>query len=216
MICRDGIVLGADRQVTLPEAYKYDEQKILCAEAVDWRFLLTYAGDPGFAKEVHQELSRRLNIQDLNSQVAHKEIDEILTGMGRPSGDVGTSLLVAVHVNGENACLWKFDGRWLHSADGFDCLGVGDSSLIRYLSHTLYSLDIPIEDGAKVAVYLVSRANKYVDKCSGGPDVVTLTHRGEVTLLDAAKVRELTITMESTEPGALSEIIKAGRISRLL
>jgi 20S proteasome alpha/beta subunit len=206
--------LGADRQVTFPEGYKYEEQKILCSEAVDWRVLLTYAGDPGFAKEVHQDLPRRLNIENVNSQVAHQKIDEILTGMGRPYGDVGTSLLIAVHVKEENACLWKFDGKWLHSADGFDCLGVGDSSLIRYLSHTLYSCDMTVENGAKVAVYLISRANKYVDKCSGGPDIVALTHGGEVRFLDAAKVSELVITMESMEPDALNEIIMSGRISR--
>jgi 20S proteasome alpha/beta subunit len=213
MICKDGVVLGADRQVTVPEGYKYEEQKILCSEAVGWRVLLTYAGDPGFAKEVHQELPRRLDIENINSQVARQKIDEILTGMGRPYGDVGRSLLIVVHVKDENACLWKFDGKWLHSANGFDCLGVGDSSLIRYLSHTLYSLDMAAEDGAKVAVYLVSKANKYVDKCSGGPDIVTLTHGGEVRFLDAAKVRELIITMENEEPGALNDIIGAGRIS---
>jgi 20S proteasome alpha/beta subunit len=140
MLCEDGIVLGADRLVTLEDGHKYEEQKIFPIDGGDWKAVLTYAGDPGFAKEVHQRLSTRLNRGiKVDCREIRNALEKILTSLGREYGDVGSSLLVAGHANQEQAQLWKFDGRSVHKAYGFNCVGVGDSSLIRYLSELCIS-----------------------------------------------------------------------------
>jgi 20S proteasome alpha/beta subunit len=212
MLCSDGIVLAADRQITLTDVHKYQEQKIFPIDGGDWLAVLTYAGDPGFVKEVQQRLVNGLNREEIkvDCRAIHDALEEILTSLGRQYGDVGTELLVAAYADHEPAQLWKFDGRSIHSAYGFSCLGVGDSSLISYLSKALFHSDLTIREGIRIAVYLVSKANEFIDKCGGGPDIATLNHEGTIGALGQTQVAEMCTAMESAEPEALAQIIRAG------
>jgi hypothetical protein len=45
-----------------------------------------------------------------------------------------------------------------------------------------------IERGIRVAVYCVSKANEYIDKCGGGPDITTLSHDGTLRFEDPTKI----------------------------
>src|SRR5579872_5697237 len=121
MLCSDGIVLAADRQVTLEGHHKYQEQKIFPIDGGDWMAVLTYAGSPAFVKEVQQKLIDSLNREDVKVEcsVIRNTLEGILDGLGRQYGDVGTDLLVAGWAPNEAAQLWKFDGRSLHVTHGF-------------------------------------------------------------------------------------------------
>ena len=130
MICSDGIVLGSDRQVTLTDGHKYQAQKILPIDGIGWTSLITYAGHPDFAKEVQECLAKDLSTLErseamisglgMGAVTMYDALDAILTNLGRQFGDVGTELLIAGHANGEDAKLWKFNGRSLCRADGFN------------------------------------------------------------------------------------------------
>jgi 20S proteasome alpha/beta subunit len=99
MLCSDGIVLAADRQLTLEGGHKYQEQKIFPIDGGDWKAVLTYAGSPDFVREVQERLVRRLNREEIKAdcRTIHETLEKILTSLGRQYGDVGTELLVAIH-----------------------------------------------------------------------------------------------------------------------
>jgi 20S proteasome alpha/beta subunit len=210
MLCSDGIVLAADRQLTRTDGHKYQEQKIFPIDGGDWKAVLTYAGDPGFVKEVQQRLVDSLNKKEVKAdfRAIHNSLEEILNSMGRQYGDVGTELLVAAWASRERAQLWKFDGRSIHQAYGFNCLGVGDSSLISYLSINLYRTEFTIQEGIRLAVYCVSKANEFIDKCAGGPDVATLNQEGTIGAIGQPLVREMRADMEEVEKATLNQITR--------
>jgi 20S proteasome alpha/beta subunit len=209
MLCSDGIVLAADRQLTRTDGHKYEEQKIFPIDGRDWKAVLTYAGDPGFVREVQQRLVDSLNKEEVkaDSGAIHDSLEEILNSMGRQYGDVGTELLVAAWASRERAQLWKFDGRSIHQAYGFNCLGVGDSSLIAYLSKSLYDPALTIQQAIRLAVYCVSKANEFIDKCEGGPDIATLNQEGTIGAVGQHQVREMRAGMEEVEQAALTRIV---------
>jgi 20S proteasome alpha/beta subunit len=212
MVCSDGIVLAADRQLTLTDGHKYQEQKIFPIDGGDWKAVLTYAGDPGFVREVQQKLVSNLNREEIkvDCRATRDALEEILNGLGRQHGDVGTDLLVAAYAPHEQPQLWKFNGRSIHRAYGFNCLGVGDSSLISYLSTTLYHSGLTIQQGTRLAVYCVSKANEFIDKCDGGPDIATLNYEGVIGALGQTQLAEMCAEMESVERAAIMQIVRAG------
>jgi len=210
MLCSDGIVLAADRQLTREDGHKYQEQKIFPIDGGDWKAVLTYSGSPDFVKEVQQKLVSSLNREEIkvDCRAIRDALEEILNGLGRQYGDVGTDLLVAAYGNQEVPQLMKFDGKAIHGTHGFNCLGVGDSSLISFLSEALYRPELTVQQGIRLAVYLVSKANRYIDKCGGGPDIATLGHQGRIGGVGQAQVGDMYSEMESAEIQYLSKIIE--------
>jgi 20S proteasome alpha/beta subunit len=216
MRCQDGFVLTVDRQLTAPGGHKYQEDKIYRIWRGDslskskYKIVVTYAGSPGLFQEVNQKMLYRLaQIPDVTCEGIRDGVDEIVTEMGRTYVTVDLELLIAYHVTGEIAELLKFDGKALYVVPGLEVLGVGDSALIKYLTGALYYVNSTVDYGQNLAIYLVSQANKYIDKCGGGPDVAVLTNDGELYFPPESEVSTKESAMKNVERDALLQVIKA-------
>jgi hypothetical protein len=74
----------------------------------------------------------------------------------------------------------------------------------------MFHPDLTVKQAIRLAVYLVSKANQYIDKCGGGPDITTLNHDGNIETLSQTNVSEMCYAMESVESQHLLKIITEG------
>jgi 20S proteasome alpha/beta subunit len=128
---------------------------------------------------------------------------------GRQFGDMQLELLIALVVWLEKPELLKFDGKGLHTADDFNCIGVGNSPLVRFLSDTLYSKQMNTETGAKLGAYIIRKATQYIDLCGGPIDVVTVNDLDDTyTWLSENDVQAAFQKMEHQESGLADLLIR--------
>jgi hypothetical protein len=137
--CSGGLVIGADQQISAAGAFKYNERKIFDETQDWWTMTLAYSGLPGLAKEVWEKTTKQA--RQLGSEASNDNLrqifDDVLTGMGRQYSVMELQFIVALTAGFDNSELLKFDGTSLHRADNFNYLGIGDSSLIRFLSQSM-------------------------------------------------------------------------------
>lgn len=208
--CDDGIVICADRQVSVPGAFKYFEKKIDVIERPnDEHIIIGYSGLPTLAKEAREKLSTRLDeneFQKTLAEVVHELVDNVLTEMGRHYVALELELLIGTAVLLDSPTFLKFDGKGLHKADNFSFLGVGDSSLLRYLASVLYSPNLTLSEIQNLAIYLVAQAESYIDHCGGPIDLYYMGLGGGYEILPHPEIQEILKKMEAQE-GSLAEII---------
>ncbi len=194
--CHDGIVLCADRQITVPGYYKYQEEKIrTLGEGHGWVVASVYSGSPDLMNLLYDKVSRRLAHPDFVSapefQVGKKRtlevafvrkvLEESLSEIGRAyKKPVELETLCALSLLDE-LILLKTVGRLVVDANTAEYLGVGDSSLIRYLDSLLNIDSMDATQALQVGVGMVEKANQHIDGCSGGPDSVLVRRWGHLT-----------------------------------
>jgi 20S proteasome alpha/beta subunit len=175
--CSDGVVICADQQHTAPGAYKFNHKKLSYEEFDEFTAAFAYAGMPGIAKEAHEKITaalRQTPVSQTAIQTVQATTDAVLSQMGRLYTDLDLQMLIGVTSLRERADLLKFDGKAVHLADDFSCLAYGDSSLIRFLSDKLYSKGMNTKTGMNLGIYLVKKAEDYIDGCGGPIDVTVL------------------------------------------
>jgi len=83
----------------------------------------------------------------------------------------GVELLVSLFVSGSGSELLRSKGKMLVDAD-FECLGVGDSSVIRYFIETFVNERMGLDHLLPLCVYIMEQAKKYIEGCGGKTDVL--------------------------------------------
>lgn len=212
--CSDGLIIAADQQISAMGAFKYNERKIFEETQQWWSMTLAYSGLPSLAKEAWEKITKIA--RQLDSSVDNEKLqdvlDDVLTGMGRQYTEMELQLLIALTAGFEDSELLKFDGKGLHRADNFNFLGVGDSSLIRFLCHTLYSPAMDTQIGANLAIYLIHKAETHIDHCGGPINTIILTSTGYKEL-SASDIESRIKLMEEREKLLPEMIIQASSSS---
>jgi hypothetical protein len=85
----------------------------------------------------------------------------------------------------EHVHLYRTDRRTINLMGDFECLGVGDCSLVRFLAENLSH--IPVRDGIKAAYYIASQAMKYVDGVGGSIEILAIYRGGRIRWLRQPK-----------------------------
>lgn len=214
--CSNGIVLCADQQISPIGSFKHNERKIFEETQDFWSLTFAYSGVPSLAKEAWEKTlkpARQLKTEADNERL-QQILEETLTRMGRQYIEMDLQLLIAFTAGFDDYDLLKFDGRGLHHADNFNFLGVGDSSLIRFLSQSLYSPEIDTRTGANLAIYLVHKAESHIDHC-GGPVNVVVLGNNRCKELSAKDVKAKIRLMDEREERFLPKIIRASSLPTL-
>ena len=141
--------------------------------------VFAYSGLPGLEKEAREKIVRRLHETGVSEDSVYKAADEVLTQMGRTYTDVALQLLIAtvgnLSVVFNEPTLLKFDGKGLHKADNYNLLGIGHSSLLRFLTETIFHPhELSTPEVINLAVYCAWKASQFIDGCGGWIDVVVL------------------------------------------
>ncbi len=184
-ICTDGIVLCSDRQMTSDGGMKFQAKKLGYMtgmfEGVRMTACSAYAGDPEGAKILRTEMRERLGkeiagskFDGLQSLKARKALEKIFNN---PSAKY-LEMLIGIRFDSGEKCLFRTKGRKVLEATT-EYIGIGDSSVLRYLAEVLLPRTfMSVSEANVIGSYVVSVANRFVVGCSGGPDVFTIYDNG--------------------------------------
>jgi 20S proteasome alpha/beta subunit len=189
--CADGLILGADRQMTRSGLNKFHEEKVFHTLTREYALVLVGADDLNLAKEVWNKLLRASLIPDV--QAIRECFEGILNDLGRFYTDLPIQLILGVATKDKTA-LFEFRGRGLREVSDwgeFCVIGIGDASLTRYLAKRIEFFWMNLNEGIVAATYILKRTEEFVDMCSGPMDIVTLSIGPQLQLFDPALVDKL-------------------------
>lgn len=168
IVCQDGIVIGADSEISGPGDLKHNESKVYHSDHPSgWSVLFTYAGDVSLYKEARSKIIKRFREREPSFDNFYGSCDEIFTAMGRhihhPDGSHGVYLdmLFALAFPAQEPRLLVFSSTGMYVGEGIHVFGSGDAPLSQYLCDSLASSLLSSEQAVRVAVYLISRARQY-------------------------------------------------------
>lgn len=182
-LCDDGVVICADTQVTWEQSHKYYETKLYPLATDDYTLVFTYAGNPEmmrmfFAK--FQGSTRHLK-PPLSTEMVRNLIESVLSNMDildSPHQVLRMLCGVAIRPSGEIA-LVRTENKIVNPVRGFDYIGTGDSSLLRYLSKLLTETrGYTMEQAKYLCTYFVLQAKRYIDGCGGETEMRTISKSG--------------------------------------
>ncbi len=186
------VVLCADRQLTDANAgLKFEESKIffwqsdniepLNTKTPFWKLGVSYVGDPDAAQNTFTDVMEA--IED-----AHREEEERIDECFGLHFDYWRSVLLPVFASKDtkrletlialqarHRCfLFKTKANQVVMGER-ECIGGGDSSVLRYFADVVSRTETPTPDKAlTLGIYLVSLANRYVDGCGLGVNALIL------------------------------------------
>jgi len=186
--CLGGLIMGADRQMTLPGSHKYADTKLFYDIKDDRILALIGGNDLSLAKELWWKLVER-PILDYDS--CERALTDILNEMGRFYADLPLQLLCGIATK-TNVHLLEFRGKGVCPIlDDLGIICVGDSSLIRYLSKNIELFFQFEKDGIAIATYLLKRAEQFIDGCSGPMDIIILRPGPQIHVINPQMIEDL-------------------------
>ncbi|MGB7282923.1 MAG: hypothetical protein WBE13_11730 [Candidatus Acidiferrum sp.] len=179
----EGVVIASDTQVTVEGFFKDDDCKLRKISFADeGAVIASFAGYPSLMNIAYKELC-----DDLSGppgpewRDVDKRIGTMLSGLKTkyPEKMEGQQFLFAVSSPFQPPTLYRADGDVL-SVEPWACIGIGDSSLVRFLIGRFWKTDLSIECAILLAAYIVHYAKKYIDKVGGDTQIFVVRGRGEV------------------------------------
>lgn len=223
-LCRDGIVLCADRQITSSSGFKFQEHKISAwyDPSLGYTMVFTYSGIQDESeimfRRVHEAIDRCGNNQ-IDHLVARSVLEQVFKDGYESDYSDGFESLVGFRFDHADP-MWLFKTRNRSVVDaGAEHIGCGDSSALRYLCDFLFDGAFSIGEAAVFGTYIVSVANRYVDGCSGGPDYLILPQAGLMTEGTGGpypNAIERFLHCEKEIGAALRELLLSGGTKRLI
>jgi hypothetical protein len=119
--------------------------------------------------------------------------------------------------NGSELRLLKTWNRDMYPVPVWDCIGIADTSLIRYLGAIFLEarIHLPLYRAVPICNYIVAQAKKYVEGCGGLTDLSVLTPDGKTkeqlssvfadSMCDLVEVALNGLLTESTETNITPE-----------
>jgi 20S proteasome alpha/beta subunit len=183
--CRDGAVLCADSQITKEGGLKYNDQKIFeMFPGEHDRVALCYAGSPEIMRLVVERLEKDLP-ESLDADTFREILEVALRDIYKKQGTKRqVELLCSVYADRQGTALFRAIGSLVRPAEKAECLGVGDSSVLRFIADVFLRYDITIRQGLTLGCYMVAKARTYIDGCGGPTQALFLNHKGKMRSLN--------------------------------
>jgi len=170
--CKEGLVVCANRQMSAPSASKSYERRLTIERSQS--ILFAYAGQPSLAREAREKISEKIGQAQMPSSLLYLAADEVLADLRGRNVELDLQVLIGISAASEEPALFMFDGKALRVADEFNFLGVGDSSLLRFLAAMKHSLELNIDELASLAVDLLRKAEGYIEPSGGHIDIAIM------------------------------------------
>ena len=216
-VCSDGVVLGADSQVT-GQTIKYSSDKVWVLSAPDASHCIAMAG-AGDSVLIHAlrdhlasyDQSGRPQLTEALSRLSaivsppQRPLDQLVEGLQRslqkfyethiytyPTWETTPyrqlQFLLAIQIDGE-AALFEHSAATLGWVDTCACIGSG-SDIGHYIQATQLTADMDMRDGRRVAAHLLQQVKTYSPDCSGESTILLVPHQGETTFVEPRHILE--------------------------
>ena len=216
-VCSDGVVLGADTQVT-GQTIKYSSDKVWVLSAPDASHCIAMAGagDSVLIRALRDHLashdqSGRPQLAEALSRLSaiagprQRPLDQLVEGLQRslqkfyethiytyPTWETThyrqLQFLLAIQIDGE-AALFEHSAATLSWVDTCACIGSG-SDIGHYIQATRFTADMDMRDGRRVAAHLLQQVKTYSPDCGGESTILLVPHQGETTFVEPRHIFE--------------------------
>lgn len=158
---------------------KYYEKKLfeVSEECENGLFHLSfvYTGDPDGAKLFMSELEERAMALERGKRTLRTLkmcVQETLEDdWKKHKSHMRAEFLCSISITNEGFKLFRSRKNLLIPAE-FECLGVGDSSLVRYLVESFVTSRMGVHHYLPLLIYVMHQAKKYIEGCGGPTDVM--------------------------------------------
>lgn len=183
IVCKDGIVLAADKRTTAAGMIVYKKAKKIVP--VNERIAVTTAGTVSDIQLYVKLLKAEIKLKDIQTQrmTSVKEAANLLSGImysyfRRPSMILSIAAFVVAGKDEEGFHAYTLgpDGS-LIDVDEYASDGTGSVFALGVLE-TLYKKNMSVENGIKVGVKAINAALQRDTASGNGIDVVTITDKG--------------------------------------
>ena len=182
-VCKDGVLLCADRQMSVGESHKFEANKLFWAKIGNCTVSFAYAGDPDAALVMFRRLreglrelppsSKETFVRDRGRAVLEKVFED------KHSEGLQTLIGMSIEDPFQDTSPFLFKTWDSKVVDGYlEYIGSGDSSALRYLCDFLLQDEFTVDEASVLGSYVISVANRYVYGCGGGPDRLVLHDNG--------------------------------------
>jgi len=183
LICRDGLVLCADQAVG-NESYKFHECKLSSIRLAGNKgvVILAYAGVRDEMNLIYEKLRPSLEVQCTTCEQIQLHIQDVLNSALPKTSQYPHQMLCGVS-DGVTLRLFKTIGRNIYPIPVWDCIGFGDTSVIRYLGALFlkYGEDLPFFRAIPICNYMIAQAKEHIQFCGGPTDLWALTRKGKLS-----------------------------------
>lgn len=188
--CDDGIVLCTDSQITVDGGLKFNAKKIHTLHGDSWVAVLAFAGSADLMKLVDEMLYPKL-LYSAKDHIGIKWADHVRENLTRVMKTVCTAnrgrhieVLCATSDSERGQGLWRARDTLVTDCETAECLGVGDSSVLRFLSDLFVRPGMRLLEALVLGCYMISKANTYIDRCGGPIQCTFITSWGKYQEVD--------------------------------
>jgi 20S proteasome alpha/beta subunit len=181
VLCEDGVVVGADREVSL-SSFKVEDRKAHLLKRNNVRIGLVGSGPADLVTLAAQELDNRL-VPEMSMEAVKTAVDDLAQDihakhvLTNPDKNYKLDLLLAVKTTPNGAArkvgLLRVNGTIVVWKDRYDAIGWG-YELAHYLLSQLYDQPktLSMARGIMLAAQVLKAAKDYTQGCGGPSDII--------------------------------------------
>ncbi len=176
--CNEGFVLGADRLITHGRpnesgSFAHNELKVFKIESVDVSAVVCGSGDAVLLRPIAESFLGKIELNKVNAQidvsVAKQILEETLNEFSAKINSIpDLSLLMAIATYEGSSLFLRSDGLVVYPASSTEVLGIGETSLVRYLIESVYRPDLSLTQVIALTTIVIYVAKKYCPQYCGG------------------------------------------------
>jgi len=183
-VCKDGVILCADTQETIPGYARTDVQKLRSFEVKGINLFFAGAGNNGIQVDASiEEITDNLrdSPEDLADarrfvRVLRDAVRAVFPMEYYPRAETEVDLLMAVQFS-SSAKLYRITDCSVASVTERVCVGAG-LVLANQLLQRYYSWDASLLEAAIISLYVLYHAKKWVPSCGGNTDIALIPNIG--------------------------------------
>ena len=188
----DGIVIGADSQLTYGTALKTNVgSKIAhCApKSGGYSLVIVGAGHLDFLEKFYEQFVQSIDASDKTRGRARKLCSQVLRDLyldhifpynTHKADDGGIEVLIAFRGTDRSLGLWRSQSTAILDAEEIDFIGSGGYSA-RFFAESLYRRDMSQEEAIIVATGILGRVKKFDPYCGGNSQIYALRDDGRIS-----------------------------------
>lgn len=220
--CNAGFVLCADRLMSHGTAHElgsfsHYEKKVFELDSFDVAIAICGSGPTGLLKAVVESvLTKNAALKDADGNIdlngTRQILEEALQDIASKLSAVPEqlSLLLAAAAEDGKQQFLRSDGLVVQSASPIEVLGIGEMSLVRYLTDSVFKPDLDLYQLAALAGFVVYAAKRYCPQyCGGQTDIYMLPKRYSWNTLPVSeeKINALEAILAQKPPECLAGLI---------
>jgi hypothetical protein len=217
--CSDGIVMGADRLFTHSDgsslgAFGSYAKKVFGGESWNASAILTGSGSKDSLYYLSERLLERFNREtsadNPRTIPLKQDLEDELNLLSKKKGTISNlSILIALSQRASAPQVFRSDGLIVRSAEPVELAGIGETSLVRFLTDTLYRPTMNLKQGTALATLVLKLTKTYCPQyCEGQTDIHCLP-KGEDWWYDVSgeEINDMEGLFEHSIENRLSEAI---------